>query len=325
VTLPEPLDLEAITTRVDAATKGPWTVRAADTGIRSSTPYAWVLGPGGAPVAERHNGGTLADTEFIAHARTDVPALLAEVSRLRTELADAQMAAAAEADLVDEKTAELAALRTELAIAQELAENRRAAAKAYATTVDILSRDIARLEGRVRAEQDQRTEQVAALRAQVAEHAALVAAVRQWRDSLPFAEAHTLGQRLAAIVTALEALSSSVLADPSAEYKRLTAERTRLIAAGADPASLAMPRYPVAAVDALPSTPRLRTFAMPEVPDDVTALVDSRGRVWWPAKGDRDLWWYEGYQGSWTLHELMARRGPLTESAAAAPGEETER
>jgi hypothetical protein len=59
----------AITARLEvarAAAAGPWTVHAARTGIRSSTPYAWVLRPDGAAVAERYNGGTLADIEHIA-------------------------------------------------------------------------------------------------------------------------------------------------------------------------------------------------------------------------------------------------------------------
>lgn len=49
-----------------AAAAGPWSIHTAGTGIRSSTPYAWVLRPDGAPIAERHNGGTVADVEHIA-------------------------------------------------------------------------------------------------------------------------------------------------------------------------------------------------------------------------------------------------------------------
>lgn len=86
------LDPDAIRARADAATEGPWVVHTAGTGIRGhlgqpDNPYAWVRGPSGLPIAERHNGGTVADMEFAAAARTDVPALLDEVERLRAAVA----------------------------------------------------------------------------------------------------------------------------------------------------------------------------------------------------------------------------------------------
>lgn len=79
--MPE-LDLDAIRARVDGATPGMWYWWPLDprphfqVGPTESAPVAEVYGP-----TERG-----ADAEFIAHARTDVPALLAEVERLREEL-----------------------------------------------------------------------------------------------------------------------------------------------------------------------------------------------------------------------------------------------
>lgn len=75
----QPLDLDAIEARANTATPGPWAV---------SEDYSDVLAPDGSqlasywnPTSETENG------EFIAHAREDVPALLAEVRRLRAQVA----------------------------------------------------------------------------------------------------------------------------------------------------------------------------------------------------------------------------------------------
>ena len=97
-TAPHPLNLEAIKARCEAATSGEWEV--AD---------QWVAGPSRANVNafrfperrgshrsatwEECGGERIAETsranaEFIAHARTDVPALVAEVERLREQLED---------------------------------------------------------------------------------------------------------------------------------------------------------------------------------------------------------------------------------------------
>ena len=81
-------DLDAIRARVEAATEGPWeafatTVAArVDTGCRggcSGLPGVHETACGWEDVA----GAADRDATFIAHARTDVPALLAEVERLR--------------------------------------------------------------------------------------------------------------------------------------------------------------------------------------------------------------------------------------------------
>jgi hypothetical protein len=75
------LDLEAIRRRCEAATPGPWSVEEDWTAeVRSpSGLIAKVIYP-------RH----LLDAEFIAAAREDVPALLAEVERLTAAVAERQ-------------------------------------------------------------------------------------------------------------------------------------------------------------------------------------------------------------------------------------------
>lgn len=80
------LDLEAIEKRLAAATAGPWTIEP-----------SCVLGAGykGWDIPELEEAdyrdsrfGTLADVEFIVHAKnTDIADLIAEVKRLREELA----------------------------------------------------------------------------------------------------------------------------------------------------------------------------------------------------------------------------------------------
>lgn len=66
------LDLTAIKARAEAATEGPWH-------IIGGNEYVTGIGVGIGP----DDGVTQADAEFIANARTDVPALVAEVERLR--------------------------------------------------------------------------------------------------------------------------------------------------------------------------------------------------------------------------------------------------
>ena len=81
----QPLDLDPIEAREKAATKGPWTV---------SQDYDDVLDSQGAHLASYWNPSSrIRNGEFIAHARTDVPAMAAEIRRLRTELATARAAA----------------------------------------------------------------------------------------------------------------------------------------------------------------------------------------------------------------------------------------
>ena len=84
------LDLEAIKARAAAATEGPWEWDDPGIGQHWSCPKPWMevvnadvaCGPycyGGSvrPIE------SAADGQFIAHAREDIPALVAEVERLR--------------------------------------------------------------------------------------------------------------------------------------------------------------------------------------------------------------------------------------------------
>ena len=69
-----PAQLEAIRKRAEAATEGKWFTDDAE---------LYVSADGYVEVAEAYEK---ADAEFIAHSREDIPALLAEVERLRTAL-----------------------------------------------------------------------------------------------------------------------------------------------------------------------------------------------------------------------------------------------
>lgn len=66
-------ELQAIKARAEAATPGPWTFDIEDWKVVN---------------AESQHASSEEDWQFIAHARTDVPALVAEVERLR-ELGEA--------------------------------------------------------------------------------------------------------------------------------------------------------------------------------------------------------------------------------------------
>ncbi len=77
-------ELQAIKQRVDAATPGPWTAKArASDGYVDSFLGVEVEGP---PDAQRGQFSRMEDADFIAHARDDVPALVAEVEQLRAEV-----------------------------------------------------------------------------------------------------------------------------------------------------------------------------------------------------------------------------------------------
>lgn len=82
------LDIDAIRARMEAATEGPWEALGSD-------PYDTVIDTGGAslgccPDCGVRAGFERADAEFIAHARTDLPAALDEVTRLRAALDEAR-------------------------------------------------------------------------------------------------------------------------------------------------------------------------------------------------------------------------------------------
>ena len=75
-------ELQAIKDRADAATPGPWIAnpRATD-GYVDDFLGAEIKGP---PDAQRGQFARLEDAEFIAHAREDVPALVAHAEVLRS-------------------------------------------------------------------------------------------------------------------------------------------------------------------------------------------------------------------------------------------------
>jgi hypothetical protein len=88
-----PLDLAAIRARVAAATAGPWHGEHDEFGCVSQGDYGWVCPGPSFPAYDVDSEQGKADAEFIAHARTDVPLLLAEVERLTAELAEAKQLA----------------------------------------------------------------------------------------------------------------------------------------------------------------------------------------------------------------------------------------
>jgi hypothetical protein len=74
----QPLDLDAIEARLNAATPGPWHLTDADTIVAPLT--SEVVADAWEPTQASRNG------EFIENARTDVETLIAEVRRLRGRL-----------------------------------------------------------------------------------------------------------------------------------------------------------------------------------------------------------------------------------------------
>ena len=84
------LDLEAIKARCEAATPGPWAVANIAPGWAEDE-NDWCVVPGVVESCGSDMCGPVvrsADAAFIASARTDVPALVAEVERLREERDD---------------------------------------------------------------------------------------------------------------------------------------------------------------------------------------------------------------------------------------------
>jgi hypothetical protein len=104
-----PLNLDAIRARADAATEGPWRAeRHID--FPSEPGYLVYVAP--ADGSEFGTAGDVgwtdhqADAEFIANARTDIPDLLAEVTRLRAELVQAELDVASLCALRDQQERE---------------------------------------------------------------------------------------------------------------------------------------------------------------------------------------------------------------------------
>ena len=116
------LDLDAIQARADAATPGPWCTDSWE--IYQGTEYVagaeWI----GETCRGRVDGlaQDRADAEFVAAARTDVPALLAEVRRLRASVAELERPA------VEAKRNEIRQSFTEIAAQCEQDHDYQAAA-----------------------------------------------------------------------------------------------------------------------------------------------------------------------------------------------------
>jgi hypothetical protein len=82
-----PLDLTPIRARADAATVGPWTAFEADAKAGAFDRRQWIGVDNMRVDIFSDQDATRDDAKFIAAARTDVPALLAEVDRLRDMVA----------------------------------------------------------------------------------------------------------------------------------------------------------------------------------------------------------------------------------------------
>jgi len=115
---PEPIDLDAAQRLVDAATEGPWSVY--DRGVGYMIALDDGRGDRRLPEGMRTDLGNRADAEFIADARTLVPALIAELRETRA--------------VIEESTDRWADLNRRVGIlGLDLTEARRAYADAYAS------------------------------------------------------------------------------------------------------------------------------------------------------------------------------------------------
>ncbi|MFD9170908.1 hypothetical protein ACFWDT_06180 [Streptomyces diastaticus] len=128
----EPLSpeyLAEIAARTEAATAGPWCTDGAE--IYQGDEYAWnAFWVGETCRADEADGGTV-DAAFIAAARTDVPALVAEVERLRAELHYAQLKRDDNWRQAEGLRAELAARPTRAEVLRETAPEMDAIAHEY--------------------------------------------------------------------------------------------------------------------------------------------------------------------------------------------------
>ena len=100
------LDLDAIRARCDAATRGPWTYDEAgyvDVGLPRSRSIA---------IGIEIDATAKSDGDFIAHARTDIPALLAHIEELAERALTAEERLEQRTRERDEARAQLAAIGT---------------------------------------------------------------------------------------------------------------------------------------------------------------------------------------------------------------------
>lgn len=83
----EEKELEGIRCRCDAATSGPWTayIEGRDHTSGSDFIMTGVFGDPDHGNDLEITGATIADYDFIAHARQDIPKLLEEIERIKVE------------------------------------------------------------------------------------------------------------------------------------------------------------------------------------------------------------------------------------------------
>jgi hypothetical protein len=80
-------ELTAIRKRCDSATRGPWRSYVEGRDHSSGSDFIMTGGDGAARGEDIElSGATKAEQDFIAHAREDIPRLLAEIERLRALL-----------------------------------------------------------------------------------------------------------------------------------------------------------------------------------------------------------------------------------------------
>lgn len=89
-------ELQEIERRASEALPGPWPYRSTERGFENSVGFVF---PNDAIEREENVGGSM---EFICEAREDVPALAAEVRRLRTELDAARETIRSQAALIED-------------------------------------------------------------------------------------------------------------------------------------------------------------------------------------------------------------------------------
>jgi hypothetical protein len=82
-------ELQRIEARCTATTRGPWTSYVEGRDHTSGSSFIMTGAPNERGPDLEIGGGTAADQDFIAHARQDVPRLVAEVWRLRHALGSA--------------------------------------------------------------------------------------------------------------------------------------------------------------------------------------------------------------------------------------------
>ena len=109
--------LDAIKARCEAATPGPWAVAGKGVGAADDDRRPWIIAPDGEAdpwwvamfeTEVPNSDFGLENAEFAAHARTDVPALVAEVERLGAENGELRTLLAGQSNLVVRKAKEAA-------------------------------------------------------------------------------------------------------------------------------------------------------------------------------------------------------------------------